>query len=115
VLEQQGTDADELMSVEFDGHTIYLAVRTVDRVDPAPHVDERQIVARERRFEDALAGIAGFAKQVVGTMQTTRASKVTVEFGCEIAVESGSFVAVIGKASAKSTMTVSLEWTGPPS
>jgi hypothetical protein len=41
------------------------------------------------------------------------AHKVSVEFGCEFAVESGGFIAVIGKASAKSTFTVGLEWTKP--
>lgn len=115
MLERDGIDTDELMPVEFDGHTLYISVRAVDREGPGSLTDEHQIVARERRFEDVLEGIAGFAKKVVSAMQTTNASKVAVEFGCEIAVESGSFVAVIGKASAKSTMTVSLEWVGPPS
>jgi hypothetical protein len=38
------------------------------------------------------------------------ASRVTLEFGCDIALESGSLVAAIGKASAKSAFKVTLEW-----
>jgi hypothetical protein len=34
-------------------------------------------------------------------------------FGCEFALESGSFVAVVGKASAASTFSVELEWDKP--
>ena len=76
---------------------------------------ETQVVARERRFEAVLDGVAAFAKQAVTTMRASDASKVTIQFGCEIAVESGSFVAVIGKGAAKTTMTMSLEWANPTS
>jgi Trypsin-co-occurring domain 1 len=75
--------------------------------------DEHQISARIPRVDDALHGVAGFAMKAVSAMQATNASKVTVQFGCEFAIESGSLVPVICKASAKSTMTISLEWAAP--
>ena len=46
-------------------------------------------------------------------MQSTDASKVSVQFGCEVLVESGQFVAVIGRASSKAAITVGLEWDKP--
>lgn len=46
-------------------------------------------------------------------MQGTDASKVNVQFGCEVLVESGQFVAVIGKVSSKAAITVGLEWNKP--
>jgi hypothetical protein len=115
MTEVRDFDTDILMPLEFDGQTLYIAARDVNVDDPFSAPRETQIVARERRFEAVLEGVAGFAKQVVTTMQITEASKVTIQFGCEIAVESGSFVAVIGKGAAKTTMTVSLEWASPAS
>jgi hypothetical protein len=35
------------------------------------------------------------------------------EFGCEFAVESGTLVAVVGKASGRSAFKVGLEWSAP--
>jgi NTP-dependent ternary system trypsin peptidase co-occuring protein len=112
-FEQAGDGTETLVPVEIDGLTLYVAARTVNGGGAAANADEHQIGARERRLEPVLAGMAGFARQVITSMQATDASKVTVQFGCEIAVESGSFVAVIGKASAKSTVTVSVEWATP--
>ncbi|MEV5892875.1 CU044_2847 family protein [Nonomuraea fuscirosea] len=106
-------NTETLVPVRFDGHTVYIAARDVDGESDSSG-DEHPIASREARFERVLDSIAGFAHQVATRLGTAEASKVTVQFGCEIAVESGSFVAVIGKASSKSTMTVSLEWTTSP-
>lgn len=103
---------DELVPVQVQGRTVYLAVRNV-KGQGRPPSDERPISGRVPRIDDVLEGIAGFAAKVADSMQATKASKVSVEFGCEIALESGTFIAVVGKASTKSTMTVSLEWAAP--
>jgi hypothetical protein len=72
--------------------------------------EEQEIAGRPPRLDNVLTGVANFAKEIVATMQETGASKVSVEFGCEFAIETGTLVAVIGKASSKSTITVGLEW-----
>lgn len=77
--------------------------------------EEREIADRRPRLETVLGGVANFAKQIVGSLNETGASKVSVEFGCEFALESGTFIAVIGKASAKSTLKIGLEWAKPES
>jgi Trypsin-co-occurring domain 1 len=105
-------DAERLVPVSFDGHTVYIAARDVHGEDP--NSDEHPIASRGARLDRVLDSIAGFAQRVATRLETAEASKVTVQFGCEIVVESGSFVAVIGKAGTKSTMTVSLEWTATP-
>ena len=105
--------ASELVPVEFEGCTLYVRAASIDGTDSSLLSDERQIGVVDRTLDGVLKGVAGFAKRVVGTMQATDASRVTLEFGCEIAVESGTFVAVIGKNTAKSTLKISLEWAGP--
>jgi hypothetical protein len=105
-------DDATLVPVDIDGQTVYLTVREMGGGLPGSG-DEQEIADRRPRLESVLGGVANFATQVVGTLKETGASKVSVEFGCEFALESGTFVAVIGKASAKSTLTIGLEWAKP--
>lgn len=108
------TDNSALVPLELAGQTVYLSVREIGG-GLAGIRGEREIADRRPRLESVLGGVAHFAKEVVGTLQGTGASKVSVEFGCEFALESGTFIAVIGKASSKSTLTVGLEWAKPES
>lgn len=105
-------EATSLVPVEVHGHRIMLSVREVGSRRGGP-ADEHEIAARAPKLEQMLDGVAVFAKEIAERMQDTDASRITVEFGCEIAVESGAFIAVIGKASGKSTLTVGLEWVKP--
>ena len=106
-------DNDVLVPVDVDGHTIMLSVRPNRLGEPQSDEWERDIVSRRPSLQAVLGDLAAVARGLGSQMQDIGASKVSVEFGCEFAVESGGFVAVIGKASAKSTFTVGLEWTKP--
>jgi Trypsin-co-occurring domain 1 len=107
---RENAEKGDLVPVQVGDRRIYLAVRDMDVEGHGLPGDEQPISGRVPRLDDVLDGIAGFAGKVVDSMQSTKATKVSVEFGCEFAIESGHLVAVVGKASAKSTMTVSLEW-----
>ncbi|MEV6527552.1 CU044_2847 family protein [Longispora sp. NPDC051575] len=110
-LGPSGGEDRVLVPVSLGGRKVYLAVQQIGGpVDPG---DEREIAARGPALVDVVAGLTDFVEQFSGRLQRTDASRVTLEFGCEFAVESGSFVAVIGKASARSTFKVGLEWTKP--
>jgi hypothetical protein len=76
---------------------------------------EIELSSRAYKLKDALSALTGFATDVVETLREFEANKLTVEFGCEFAVESGSLLAVIGKGTGKSAVKVTLEWTGPDS
>jgi hypothetical protein len=110
--ESAGEDGVRLVPIEVGGQKIYLSVRAVEPAGGEPG-DEREIAYRKPRLEQVLDGLAVFAQEIVGRFQGTNASKVTVQFGCEVVVESGTLVAVIGKASATSAITVGLEWAKP--
>jgi hypothetical protein len=125
--EQEGAAAEsggaELIAVEVGGQRIYLSARQAPSVQGvehgAPAEDEEQEIAfrspGQPRLEQLLNGLAGFAESIAGRLQGTDASKARVQFGCEVMVESGQFVAVIGKASSKAAITVELEWVKPTS
>ena len=109
--EEGGETADGmLVPLNMGEHTVYLAVRGLEGAGAG---EESEISGREPRLDQVLDGLTEFSKELMGRLHQAGASKVTVEFGCEIAVDSGSLFAVIGKASAKSTLKVGLEWTKP--
>ncbi|MFI6317494.1 CU044_2847 family protein [Nonomuraea sp. NPDC050556] len=103
-------DNELLVPLDAGGRRIYLSVTELNPVDG----EEKEIGARVPTLEQALDGLANLAQVMGERLRETDASKVTVEFGCEFALESGSFVAVIGKASGKSTFKVGLEWAPKP-
>jgi len=87
---------------------VYLSASSLEGVSSEA---ERDIAGTPARLEDVLKGIRTFARQLNDVLQESGAKRATVEFGCEIGVESGgALVAVLGKATAKSSMKVTLEW-----
>ncbi|MGW3668842.1 CU044_2847 family protein [Streptomyces sp. NPDC005141] len=102
---------EHLVPLEVDGQRIYMAVRELDGMPG----EEREISGRvQRRLDEALEGLASTARAVVTRLRQSDATRVRVQFGCEFALESGSVVAVVGKARTSSAFTVELEWEKPP-
>ncbi|MGW6908036.1 CU044_2847 family protein [Streptomyces sp. NPDC054940] len=102
---------DHLVPLDVDGQTVYMAVRELD----GRYGDEREISGRvRRRLDDALEGLTSTARAMVTRLQHTEATRVRVQFGCEFALESGTVVAVLGKARTSSAVTVELEWEKAP-
>jgi NTP-dependent ternary system trypsin peptidase co-occuring protein len=73
--------------------------------------DEVDIAAVKPTLDAALSGIFAFAKKVSEGLNETDVTQARVTFACEFAVEAGSVLAIIGKASASSALTVELQWT----
>jgi hypothetical protein len=103
-----GTASDDavLVPVVVGECRLMVAARRVPGED-----DEVEIGARRPRIDHMLDGLAAFAGKVVERFEPTNASKVSVQFGCDVAVQSGTLIAMIGQASTKSSLLVTLEWT----
>jgi hypothetical protein len=99
-----------LVPMVVNNQRIYLSVQKIGETRHGLN-EEGEIASRPPTLDKVLDGLTGFAQEMATRLQGTDASKVSVEFGCEFALESGTFVAVIGKASARSTFKVALEWT----
>jgi hypothetical protein len=104
--------ATALVPLDVEGQSVYLEVRALGPAG-AEVGDEEEISGRRPSLDQVLDGLMGLARAMGAKLQQSDASTVTVQFGCEVALETGTFVAVIGKASTKSTFTVGLEWTKP--
>lgn len=77
--------------------------------------EERDIAAVKPDMTDVIQAIKEFSSKLGESLSESGASRFAVEFGCEIALETGRLVAVLAKASAKSTLKVTLEWGQPGS
>ncbi|MFJ1975416.1 CU044_2847 family protein [Streptomyces sp. NPDC087903] len=100
-----------LVPVTADGQTLYLSVQQLDATVSGG--GEREIAARRPTLEEAVDSLVGVARAVGTRLQQTGSARAAVEFACEFAVESGTLVAVLGKATARSTSKVTLEWAAP--
>jgi len=75
---------------------------------------EIEVAGRTPSTRQIIEVIGRFADELTSELGKSGATRFTVEFGCEIAVETGQVFAVLGKASAKSSLKVTLEWERPP-
>ncbi|MCX4608721.1 CU044_2847 family protein [Streptomyces mirabilis] len=112
----ESTENNTVVPVEIDGQTVLLSVAPGARQPGRPGLElgeEQEIGWRRPRLEPVLDGLTAVARAMGTRLQETGASKATVEFGCDVSFDTGQFLAVVGKASSKSTWKVTLEWTAP--
>ncbi len=76
---------------------------------------EREIAGRRTAasLQDVTDALTRFSSSLTESLKKSGASRFSVEFGCEVAAETGSLVAVLGKGSATSSIKVTLEWEEP--
>ncbi|GAA2771855.1 hypothetical protein GCM10010521_57250 [Streptomyces rameus] len=110
--EERGADDETVVPVEIDGQKVLLAIGPGGKAAPALG-EEQEIGWRRPRLEPVLDGLTAVARAMGTRLQQTGASRATVEFGCDVSFDTGQFLAVVGKASSRSTWKVTLEWTAP--
>jgi hypothetical protein len=106
-----------LVRLEADGAVIYVEARDLDReIDPDGEFDAGGGRRRDQvraKLDDVLDGVATAATRLGTRLAGTGATRYTIEFGCDVSVETGHAVALIGRGSATSTMKVTVEWSRP--
>jgi hypothetical protein len=61
-------------------------------------------------FDNVTGAIEGIAETVVSTLQKVKPRSASVEFGLEIAVESGGLTALLVKGTGTANLKITLEW-----
>ena len=61
-------------------------------------------------FRPVTDAIEGIAESIVTTLQKVKPHRASVEFGLEIALESGQLTALLVKGSGTSNLKITLEW-----
>jgi hypothetical protein len=81
----------------------------------APSTEEQDIAALDYDFQPVLDTMGHLAGALRQSLSTLLPSKATVEFGVDIAAESGKLTALLVGGSAAAHVTVTLEWEHPRS
>ena len=61
-------------------------------------------------FKDVTDAIEGISESIVTTIKKVKPKKATVEFGVEVALESGQLTALLVKGTGTSSLKITLEW-----
>jgi hypothetical protein len=100
----------------MDAKTEIIKTRLADgkevRVEALVIGGERDIAAKGLpSFEGVTDTIESVSNTILATLAKIRPEKATVEFGLELAVESGVLTALIAKGTGTASLKVSLEWS----
>ncbi|MDP8931905.1 MAG: hypothetical protein M3O70_25880 [Actinomycetota bacterium] len=94
-----------------DGATMYVQATSLTPGEDLAE-EEREIAARPPSVDQITNTLRAFAAAITGELKATGATRFAVEFGCDLAIETGSLIAILGKGSATTSLKVMLEWTG---
>jgi hypothetical protein len=61
-------------------------------------------------FNDISSAVAGVASSILSTLDEVKPRKAIIEFGIEVAIDSGKLTAIIVKGSGSANLKVTLEW-----
>lgn len=102
---------EDLLPLQVDdGAVLYVAASRL----PGAGSGEIEVAGRVPSTRQVIEVIGKFASELTDELGSkSGATRFSVEFGCEIAVETGQVFAVLGKAGAKSSLKVTLEWERP--
>jgi hypothetical protein len=111
VDESQSGGRGERVQLLLGEHVAYVEV---DRLAG----DEEEVAARPFSLDDFTGSLRAISETVSGAvsggLRGVKPSKITLEFGCEVGVESGTLTAVLVKGSTKANIKVVAEWTPEP-
>ena len=93
-----------------DGSQLYVEGQCLSPDDE----EEHDIAGVVPRLDQVVQAVRGFATELGAAIKESGATKTSIEVGCEIGVEAGGgLVAIIGKATGKSSLKVAMEWSAP--
>ncbi|MEU4387487.1 CU044_2847 family protein [Promicromonospora sp. NPDC023805] len=104
--------SDLPVRVRVGEHTVLVMAEAIG--DSGARLEgESPVSERTPRMEEAIAAAASAAEEAARAFLAGGIASVTVEIGIEFAIESGSLIAVIGKASSKSSIKVIANYERP--
>lgn len=92
-----------LMPVKLaNGITAYVEARSLG--------GEEDVADRILTFEGVSDAIKGISESISGALIAVRSDKATVEFGLQVAIDSGKLTALLVKGNASASLKITLEW-----
>jgi hypothetical protein len=99
-------DVDRIINVVLPNGAQMLVRVTEMESDRA----EKLSPMRNLSMEDLFSSLRGFAEQLYDVFHDLKPKKSTVEFGVDIALQSGRLVSLIASGKASGSLKVTLEW-----
>ena len=87
-----------------------LANGTIIQIQAMALGGEEEVAFTLPSFKGVTDAIEGIAESVVTTLQKIKPKKASVEFGLEVALESGQLTALLVKGTGTSNLKITLEW-----
>jgi hypothetical protein len=96
-----------------NGQVIQVAVRTTGD----PETDVGILEGLRKRdgplpFDGVTNSIEAIADKVTAALANVKPEKAAVEFGIDVAVETGGLTGLLAKGSGSATLKITLEWSG---
>jgi NTP-dependent ternary system trypsin peptidase co-occuring protein len=83
-------------------------------VQVTPLGAEEEVSGDILRFDDLTQSVKSIATSLLGALKDIQPDKASLEFGCEVTVESGKLTAMLVKGSGKAHLKVTLGWEAKP-
>ncbi|NJN72446.1 MAG: hypothetical protein HC799_06320 [Limnothrix sp. RL_2_0] len=97
-------DKTESVTVQLDDGTTFL-------VEARSQGGEEDVgIGDALKFEAVTKVVGGIAKGLQKTFDTVKPKKATVEFGLELALESGKLTALLVEDTTTASLKITLEW-----
>ena len=92
-----------------------LANGTILHIQATALSGEEEVAFTLPSFKEVSNAIEGIAESVVTPLKKVKPKKASVEFGLEVALESGQLTALLVKGIGTSNLKITLEWGEPSS
>lgn len=104
------SDPSVYLPVEAAGEQVFVEARWVGDT-------EEEVASRAFAFPEFTSSLTAVTQSVTDAvrngLERAKPSKLTVEFGCEVGVESGKLTAILVKGTGKANVKVTMEWNPP--
>jgi len=88
-----------------DGTVVRLEARTAGSTQ-----EDVSALSETLKFEGVVNAVESISSAMTKALASVKPDKATVEFGVDVAVESGALTALLVKGKGTATLTVTLEW-----
>lgn len=101
-----------LLPIELsDGNVVMVEVKSIE---PTLSTKKKNVSTKQKpdkfSFDTVKGQLKSFSEDLVSSFESIKPDKLSIEMGCEFAVESGKMVALFVQGTAKSNIKITLEW-----
>ncbi|MEU8982603.1 CU044_2847 family protein [Streptomyces sp. NPDC048309] len=106
-------DSSSVTRVEVGDAVLFVQATPLGGTPQRDALEDEEVAGIVPDLSGVTSALSTFAGQLNQAFHQAAPQRATVEFGCQLAVESGKLTALIVKGSAAANLKVTLEWSRP--